>query len=137
MEPAQGTQRTPFVNNQIPFNRVNPVSLKILQMVNAAAAQYGTLNPNAPLGNPANNYTTNLPFTKGTNSFDTKIDWGINEKNHLSGRYSWQKVNTFQAPAFGSFLGGPAGGGFQGTRRPDLLQHGCELRPRIFTLVIH
>ena len=109
-----GHSRVPFVNNLIPFNRVNPVSLKILQMVNAAAAQYGTLNPNAPLGNPANNYTTNLPFTKGTNSFDTKIDWGINEKNHLSGRYSWQKVNTFQAPAFGSFLGGPAGGGFQG-----------------------
>ena len=77
--------------------------------------RYGTLEPNAPLGNPANNYTTNLPFTKGTNSFDTKIDWGINEKNHLSGRYSWQRVNTFQAPAFGSFLGGPAGGGFQGT----------------------
>ena len=23
-------------------------------------------------------------------------------------------MNTFQAPAFGSFLGGPAGGGFQG-----------------------
>jgi hypothetical protein len=107
--------RTPFVNNQIPFNRVNPVSLKILQMVNAAAPQYGTLNPNAPLANPANNYTDTLPFTKGTNSFDTKIDWGINERNHLSGRYSWQKVNTFQAPAFGSFLGGPAGGGFQGT----------------------
>ena len=43
------------------------------------------------------------------------MDWGINERNHLSGRYSWQKVNTFQAPAFGSFYGGPAGGGFQGT----------------------
>ena len=32
-------------------------------------------------------------------------------RNHLSGRYSCQKVNTFQAPAFGSFFGGPAGGG--------------------------
>jgi hypothetical protein len=106
--------RTPFVNNQLPFNRVNPVSLKILQMVNAAAATNGILNSNAPLVNPANNYTTNLPFTKGTNSFDVKIDWSVNERNHLSGRYSYQKVNTFQAPAFGSFLGGPAGGGFQG-----------------------
>ncbi len=109
-----GHQRTPFVNNQLPYNRVNQTSVKILQMVNAAAAQYGTLNPNAPLGNPANNYVSNLPFTKGTNSFDIKGDWAINEKNHLSGRYSYQKVNTFQAPAFGSFLGGPAGGGFQG-----------------------
>jgi hypothetical protein len=110
-----GHQRTPFVNNQIPFNRVNPVSLKILQMVNAAAPLHGTLNPNAPLGNPANNYTDTLPFTKGTNSFDIKVDWALNERNHVSGRYSYQKVSTFQAPAFGSFLGGPAGGGFQGT----------------------
>ena len=65
------------------------------------------------MSSPANNYTSNLPFTKGTNSYDIKIDWGINERNHLSGRYSYQKVNTFQAPAFGSFYGGPAGGGFQ------------------------
>jgi hypothetical protein len=103
--------RTPFPNNQIPFNRVNPVSLAILQGVNAAAATNGILNPNAPLSSPANNYTTNLPFTKGTNSFDPKIDWSPNEKNHFSVRYSWQRVNTFQAPAFGSFYGGPAGGG--------------------------
>ena len=109
------TPRTPYVNNQIPIGAVNPVSLKILQMVNAAAATNGILNSSTPLSNPANNYTTNLPFTKGTNSFDVKLDWSINEHNHLSGRYSYQKVDTFQAPAFGSFLGGPAGGGFQGT----------------------
>ncbi|MBB5339404.1 TonB-dependent receptor [Tunturiibacter gelidoferens] len=118
-DPASGdgktTPRTPFANNQIPISAVNPVSLKILQMVNAAALTNGTLNHSAPLINPANNYTTNLPFTKGTNSFDTKVDWTINERNHLSGRYSYQRVNTFQAPAFGSFLGGPAGGGFEGT----------------------
>jgi hypothetical protein len=105
--------RTQFVNNLIPLSRVNPVSLSILQKVNAAAAQYGTLNPNAPIGNPANNYTTTLPFTKSPSSFDTKLDWAITERNHLSGRYSWQHVPVYQAPAFGSFLGGPAGGGFE------------------------
>jgi hypothetical protein len=110
-----GHQRTPFVNNQLPFNRVNPVSLKILQMVNTAAPLYGTLNPNAPLANPANNYTDTLPFTKGTNSFDIKVDWALNERNHFTPRYSYQRVVTYQAPAFGSFLGGPAGGGFEGT----------------------
>ncbi|MBS1798796.1 MAG: TonB-dependent receptor [Acidobacteria bacterium] len=110
-----GTPRTAFANNQIPIGRVNPISLDILKRVNAAAAQYGKLNGSAPLSNPSNNYTSNLPFTKGTNSWDTKIDFTLNERNHISGRYSWQRVNTFQAPAFGSFLGGPAGGGFQGT----------------------
>jgi hypothetical protein len=110
-----GHSRTPFPNNQIPFSRVNPVSLAILKEVNAAAAANGILNPNAPLSSPTNNYTSNLPFTKGTNSFDIKMDWAPSERNHISGRYSYQRVNTFQAPAFGSFLGGPAGGGFQGT----------------------
>jgi Carboxypeptidase regulatory-like domain len=109
-----GHARTPFPNNQIPISLVNPVSLAILQQVNAAAAVMGKLNPSAPLSNPANNYTTNLPFTKGTNSFDVKADFVINEQNHLSGRYSFQRVNTFQAPAFGAFLGGPTGGGFEG-----------------------
>ena len=105
--------RTPFVNNQLPFNRVNPVSLTILQDLNAAAAKYGKLNSTLPLSAPTNNYTTNLPFTKGTNSYDIKIDYTPTEKNHLSGRWSYQNTATFQAPAFGNFLGGPAGGGFE------------------------
>jgi Carboxypeptidase regulatory-like domain len=109
-----GTPRTPFPNNQIPFSLVNPVSLTILQKLNTAAAQYGTL-VTKPLNNPANNYTTNLPFTKTTDSFDIKADFKIGEKDHISGRYSWQRVITFQQAAFGDFLGGPAGGGFQGT----------------------
>ncbi len=109
-----GTPRTAFANNQIPIGRVNPVSLDILNRLNAAAAQYGKLTPSASLLTPANNYTTILPFTKSTNSWDTKIDYTLNERNHVSGRFSWQKVNTFQAPTFGAFLGGPFGGGFQG-----------------------
>ena len=107
--------RTPFPNNHIPFSRVNPVSLAILKGINAAAATNGTLNSSAPLVNPSNNYVTNLPFTKTTDSFDIKADWAINERNHLSGRYSFQRAITFQAPAFGSFFGGPAGGAFEGT----------------------
>ncbi len=106
--------RTPFTNNQVPISMVNPVSLKILQGINAAAAKYGTLNSNKSLSNFSNNYTTNLPFTKTTDSFDTKLDYAFNEKNHLSGRWSWQRVVTFQQAAFGNFFGGPAGGGFEG-----------------------
>jgi len=107
--------RTPFANNQIPYDRVNPVSLTILQGIYEAALKYGTLNATKPLSNPSNNYVTNLPFRKTTDSVDTKIDYAINEKNHLSGRYSYQRVVTFQEAAFGSFLGGPVGGGFEGT----------------------
>lgn len=105
--------RTPFVNNQLPLNRVNPVSLTILQDLNAAAAKYGKLDSTKPLSAPTNNYTTNLPFTKKSNSYDIKIDYTPTEKNHLSGRFSHQTNSIYQAPAFGAFLGGPAGGGFE------------------------
>ena len=116
-DPASGDgttahPRTAFANNQLPFNRVNPVSLTILKDLNAAAAKYGTLTTK-PLSAPTNNYTTNLPFTKTANSYDVKIDYTPSEKNHLSGRFSYQNFATYQAPAFGSFLGGPAGGGFE------------------------
>jgi len=133
--------RTKFVNNQIPNdpNLINPVSVKILQMLNVAAAKYGKLTPKADLSNPANNYTTNLPFSKATNSFDIKSDLAINERNHLSGRYSFQRVNTFQAPAFGNFLGGPQGGGFQGNGTQTSYSTGVNydrvFSPTLFTEV--
>ncbi|WP_263365997.1 TonB-dependent receptor [Edaphobacter bradus] len=136
---GKNTPRTPFANNQIPFSRVNPVSLAILQKVNAAAAQYGKLNSTLPLSNPANNYTTTRPFTKTTDSFDTKIDYTLNERNHISGRYSFQRVNTFQAPAFGPFLGGPIGGAFQGTGKQTSYSTGVNydhvFSPTLFTEV--
>jgi hypothetical protein len=110
---GQTTPRTPFVNNQIPYTRVNTVAVNILKQINAAAAKYGTLNANLPLANPSNNYTSNLPFTKSANSYDVKMDYTPSEKNHLSYRYSYQNTVTYQAPAFGAFLGGPAGGGFE------------------------
>jgi hypothetical protein len=109
--------RPKFVNNQIPYSLLTsqfPVSLSILQKLNAAAAQYGTLTVK-PMNNPANDYTTRLPFTKTTDSFDGKGDYSLNEKNHFSARYSFQRVVTFQQAAFGAFLGGPQGGGFEGT----------------------
>ncbi|MDR3793024.1 MAG: carboxypeptidase regulatory-like domain-containing protein [Terracidiphilus sp.] len=117
-DPATGdgknTHRTLFTNNQIPISRVNSISLAILQGVNTAAAKYGKFAA-VPLASFANNYSTNLPFSKKSNSYDGKIDFTPSEKNHLSGRYSYQHTLTFQAPAFGAFWGGPMGGGFQAT----------------------
>jgi len=105
--------RTAFTNNQVPYSGINAVSLNMLKQLNAAYPKYGVLNSTKPLSNPANNYTTNLPFTKKANSFDGKIDWNLTQKDHLNGRYSGQRTNTYQASAFGNFLGGPQGGGFE------------------------
>ena len=114
---------------------MNPVSLNALQLLNEAAAKYGTLTTK-PLYNPANNYTTNLPFTKTTDSFDIKADFSLNDKNHLSGRFSWQRAVTYQDAAFGAFLGGPqvADSREQG---PDCLQHRRQLRPCLLAELLY
>jgi hypothetical protein len=129
--------RTAFKNNQFPFSRVNPVSLTILKDLNAAAAKYGTLNSTLPLSAPTNNYTTNLPFAKTQNSYDGKVDYTPTEKNHLSARFSYQNTSTYQAPAFGGFLGGPAGGGFEANGIQNTYSTGANFdhvfSPRFFT----
>ena len=107
---ASGAGRTPFPNNQIPFSRVNKVSLALLGLLSAPNANLGT-----NLTAPTNNFSINLPFHKDTNRYDAKIDYQITERDHLSGRYDAQNANIFQAPAFGVAGGGAAQSAFAGT----------------------
>jgi hypothetical protein len=114
-----GSGRVAFANNQIPLSNagLSPVALKAFQAIDVLArSPQSNLNYASYLsGATANNYSANLPFHKDMNSFDVKGDYNISGKDHLSVRYSYQHINTFQAPLFGSFLGGPAGGGFEAT----------------------
>ena len=134
---SKARPRTPYADNQLPFAEVNPVSLAILQNLQAAAGKYGTLNGSKPMNNPSNNYTSNVPFRKSTDSFDAKGDWALSERNHVSARYSYQHVVTFQQSAFGPFLGGPAGGGFEATGNQNAYSTGLNIdhvfSPRLLT----
>ncbi len=105
-----GTGRTPFPNNQIPYNRVNSVSIALMKLLPAPNANLGTATTTA-----ANDYSVNLPFQKTTERYDIKIDYQITPKDHLSGRYNRQNIDVFQAPAFGAAGGGPAQSAFAGT----------------------
>ncbi len=117
-----GIGRTAFANNQIPLTNpglagVAPgsigVGLSVLQQLDALARNPKTNLASAAYvsGATSNNYSANLPFSKDFISYDIKGDYTITQKDHLSGRFSHQKTNTYQAPIFGPFLGGPAGGG--------------------------
>lgn len=106
--PLDGTGRTPFPGNQIPANRINPISAKILGLLP------GT-NQSSSLAAPKNNYFALLPYQKTVDSFDTKLDYNITEKDRLSGRFSYSKPVVFQAPLFGSAGGDGPGGAFMGT----------------------
>ncbi|SFS07020.1 Carboxypeptidase regulatory-like domain-containing protein [Granulicella pectinivorans] len=110
-----GTGRTPFAGNIIPLNNpgISPISVKVLTMLDALSRNPATNLSAAKYtsGVISNNFSSNLPFHKDAWSYDIKSDYAISQKDHLSGRFSHQTTNTFQAPVFGSFLGGPAGGG--------------------------
>jgi hypothetical protein len=118
---ASGAGRTAFPNNQIPFSRVNPVSLALLKLLPAPNANLAT-----NLTAPTNNFSINLPFQKTTTRYDIKIDYQITPKDHLSGRYNRQDVKVFQAPAFGAAGGGPAQSAFAGTGTSGIYSTGLN-----------
>ena len=116
---ACGTGRTPFAGNLIPTTNpgISKVGLAVLQDLDTLARSPSTnLSSAAYLaGATTNNFSQNLPFSKDAISYDIKSDYTLNQKDHLSGRFSHQSTTTYQAPLFGSFLGGPGGGGFEAT----------------------
>jgi Carboxypeptidase regulatory-like domain/TonB dependent receptor len=118
-----GNGRTAFAGNLIPLSRVmtpandSNIGLTVLQSLDAIAR-----NPKSNLASAAyisgatsNNFSQNSPFSKDAISYDIKGDYTVSQKDHLSVRFSHQKTTTFQAPLFGSFLGGPTAGGFEAT----------------------
>jgi hypothetical protein len=116
---ACGTGRTAFAGNLIPTTNpgISPVGLTVLQDLDALARNPKTNLSSAAYiaGATTNNFSSNLPFSKDTISFDIKSDYTLSERDHLSGRFSHQHITTYQAPLFGSFLGGPGSGGFEAT----------------------
>jgi hypothetical protein len=116
-----GTGRTAFAGNLIPMSELkalpSQIGLTVLQDLDALARNPTTNFASAAYlaGATTNNFSMNLPFSKDTTSYDVKSDYTITQKDHLSGRFSHQKINTYQAPLFGAFLGGPANSAFEGT----------------------
>jgi hypothetical protein len=117
--PVCGTGRTPFANNQIPLNNpgISPIAVTVFQQLDALARNPKTNLASAKYiaGTTTNNFSQNSPFNKDFISYDIKSDYTLSQKSHVSGRFSHQTTDTFQAPLFGSFLGGPTGGGFEAT----------------------
>ena len=110
-DPASGKQdgsgqnRVPFPGNIIPQSRINPVSKKILSFLPA------TNEPFVPTSQ-TNDYFALLPFQKITDQVDSKMDWNLSDRNRISGRFSFARPHSFQAPIFGD-AGGPAQGAFE------------------------
>jgi hypothetical protein len=104
---ADGSNRTPFTNNQIPASLINPVSAKILALIPPTNEPFNQASP-------SNNYYALLPFQKTTDSFDVKADDNITSNDRFSVRLSYSRPAVYQAPIFGD-AGGPAQGAFEAT----------------------
>ena len=120
---SSGQGRKPYPKNQIPCNASAAGAEGVVTYADPVALKLASLMKAPNNGNPAtwttsavsNNYSANLPFQKTTNRYDSKIDYQVTPKDHLSYRYEREDVTVFQAPVWGSTGGGPAQGAFEGT----------------------
>jgi hypothetical protein len=98
-----GAGRTPFPNNQIPDNRISPITKRMLSFV-----------PLPNLGSAlTNNFSGATTRKKDSNSFDVKVDHAQTDNDRFSVRYSFQRPVVTDPGRFGIYGGG--GKGFAAT----------------------
>lgn len=101
-DPQTGVGRTPFSGNRIPTARLSPQALSLLKFIPAP----NTLDRS---GVPfRRNFSTGGVEKFDADQFNNRIDWFINEKASLFGRYSFADFEKTAPGAFGEIAGGPA-----------------------------
>jgi len=105
-----GTGRTAFPNNVIPADRISPIARAILANVPQA-------NVDAAPGQP--NYQVDYARVKTTDSFDSKVNWQMSQRDQIAARLSFLRPKLVDPAEFGAFggskQGSPSGNGFSGT----------------------
>lgn len=72
---------TPFVNNQIPTSRFDPVTLNIEKFIPKTSSSDGLI------------FVAGAPTNATTKEFTTKYDWNPSSNHHLMGRVFFQDYN--------------------------------------------
>src|SRR5215470_12026778 len=96
--------RTPFPNNTIPANRIDPAALELIKRLPM---------PNLP--GLTNNFATSGVGEFNRNNIDTKINYDSGGKLTLFGRYSISPATIIDPPIFGEISGPALNGGQLGT----------------------
>ncbi len=79
--------------------------------INPLMLNYLKLFPAPTNNNLANNFTISPNKTQNYNTYDARVDYKFNEHNLFFGRYSYNKVDTFTPPNFGTVNGVQISGG--------------------------
>jgi outer membrane receptor protein involved in Fe transport len=85
----------PFAGNIIPAAAIDPVS-----------AQFASIYPNPTLSGRSNNFARTPNLSDDANRWTTRIDYRINDKNDIFGRYAWGQRNRFVPGFFGGVADG-------------------------------
>jgi Carboxypeptidase regulatory-like domain len=107
---ANGTGRTPFANNIIPANRIDP-----------AAATMNALIPQPNQSVFPNNYLAIGGYSLTRDNVDFKVNYIPTDKLQLNARYSFSPTLIFDPPSLGA-AGGDATNGGQPGSAPGLVQ---------------
>jgi Carboxypeptidase regulatory-like domain/TonB dependent receptor len=94
------TQRTPFPNNIIPADRIDPAALALIQRL-----------PMPTASGYVNNYTANGTSTTRRDNVDVKITNQVSDRLMIFGRYSISPTTIFDPPALGAAGGDALNGG--------------------------
>ncbi len=92
--------------NRIPANRLDPVALKLL-----------SLYPAQTNASPTNNFISSPNLYERRNAFDVRVDYNVNAKDQIFGRFSFVDDPDFIPGIFGGVAdGGAFQQGIQGAR---------------------
>ncbi len=93
---AQGVDRTQFPNNQIPMNRISPISAALLADLPL---------PNVPGAGTNNNFVAPQINPINQDLGTIRIDYSLSDATRIFGRYTRQQGNqTSNVPAFGKLI---------------------------------
>ena len=107
---VNGTGRSPFPNNRIPVDRIDPAAAYMQDLIPL---------PNQPVF--PNNYLAVGRYTALRDNVDFKVNYVPTDKLQLFARYSFSPSEFFDPPSLGA-AGGDATGGGQPGRAPSLIQ---------------
>jgi hypothetical protein len=105
---ADGSGRTPFANNIIPADRMDPI-----------AQQFQALLPLPNLPGVSNNYTDTGIVSFDRDNYDFKVNWNISNALQIWGKYSRMDATVYSDMWLGNPPDGGAGGAGFGSGSGD------------------
>jgi hypothetical protein len=85
---GNGFNRSPFPNNQIPSNMINPIAVKVMNLFPSPN------NPGTGTGGFTNNYKRQEDRTFHRDNWDTKVNWNRTSAHQIWGKFSYMNATV-------------------------------------------